>query len=56
MSINKTAKNFYSTITGNYICTAKTIEKTADEMTILATKGNVELVSNRKVQIKDKKV
>jgi hypothetical protein len=56
MAIYKTAKNFCSTIKGDYTCTAKEIEKTSEEVEILAIKGNIELISNRKIIIKDKKV
>ena len=56
MAINKTAKNFYSTIKGDYSLTAKIIEKTSEEVEILATNGDIELISNRKIFIKDKKI
>jgi hypothetical protein len=55
MAINKTAKNMYITIAGDFTRTAKEIEKTSEKITILATKGDIELISNRKVVIKGNK-
>jgi hypothetical protein len=56
MAINKTSKNMYIAIKGDFNRSAKEIEKTSEKVTIIATKGDIELISNRKIIIKDKKV
>ena len=52
MAITKTAKNMTITIKNNYLSISKTFEETAEVVDILATKGNVKLISNKKVIIK----
>jgi hypothetical protein len=56
MGIFKTAKNLTVTIENKHTITAKTIEETAEKVTIVATHGDLSLISNRKIIIKDKKV
>lgn len=55
MAINITAKNLYSKINNNYFSTSKKFEETAERMTIVATKDDVNLISNKKIQIKGNK-
>jgi hypothetical protein len=56
MAINKTAKNLYVTVKNKYTSTARTFKETAEKITIVATEGDLKLISNRKIIIKDKKV
>jgi hypothetical protein len=56
MGIFKTAKNLTVTIENKHTVTAKIIEETAEKVTIVATHGDLNLISNRKIIIKDKKV
>lgn len=55
MAINKTAKNLYIRIKGNYISESKIFLETAEKIEIVATEENLNLTSNKKVQIKGNK-
>jgi hypothetical protein len=52
MVINKTEKNLYVTIKQNYVSQSKIFVETAEKVEIAATKENLTLSSNKKVQIK----
>ncbi|EKT3967465.1 hypothetical protein NTJ12_002556, partial [Flavobacterium psychrophilum] len=54
MAINKTAKNMYINIKGTHTVIAKEIVITAEKVSIIATKGDLTLISNKKVIIKGK--
>lgn len=55
MAINKSAKNLTVKIKNNYFCMAQTIHETAEKVEIIATKENLILNSNKKVQLKGNK-
>jgi hypothetical protein len=55
MAINKTAKNLTVIIKDKHICMAKSIEETAEKVTIVATHDDLNLISNKKVVIKGNK-
>nr|WP_294924762.1 hypothetical protein [uncultured Flavobacterium sp.] len=55
MAINKTAKNLYIRIKDNYLTQSQTFLETSEKIEIVATKGNLILNSNKKVQIKGNK-
>lgn len=52
MAINKSAKNLYIRIKNNYIHQSQIFLETADKVEIVATKENLTLNSNKKVQMK----
>nr|WP_315239268.1 hypothetical protein [uncultured Flavobacterium sp.] len=54
MAINKTAKNIYIKVNGAYTISAGTFIETANKITITATKGNLNLISNKKIIITGK--
>jgi hypothetical protein len=55
MAINKSAKNLYIRIKGNYISQSQTFLETAEKVEIVATKENLNLISSKKVQMKGNK-
>ncbi|MNY52261.1 hypothetical protein D3C86_1879120 [compost metagenome] len=55
MAINKTAKNLYVRIKGNYISESKIFLETAEKIEIVATKENLKLISNKKILMKGNK-
>lgn len=55
MAINKSAKNLYIRIKDNYINLSQTFVETAEKIEIVATKENLNLISNKKVQMKGNK-
>jgi hypothetical protein len=55
MAINKNAKNLYIKLKNNYTCFAQTIYETAEKVEIIATKENLTLISNKKVNLKGNK-
>ncbi len=55
MAINKNAKNLYVKIKHNYTCTAQAIYETAEKVEIIATKENLTLISNKKINLKGNK-
>jgi hypothetical protein len=52
MGIFKTAKNLTVTIENKHTVTAKIIEETAEKVTIVATHGDLNLISNHCCPIK----
>ncbi|SMP37265.1 hypothetical protein [Flavobacterium hercynium] len=55
MAINKSAKNLYVTIKESYFSQSKTFIETSEKVELVATKENLTLSSNKKVQLKGKK-
>jgi hypothetical protein len=55
MAINKTAKNLYIRIKGSYISQSQNFKETAEKIELVATKKNLTLNSNKKVQLKGNK-
>jgi hypothetical protein len=55
MAINKSAKNLYIKVKGNYISQSQTFLETAEKVEIVATKENLTLISNKKIQMKGNK-
>ncbi len=55
MAINKSAKNLYVTIDNKYYSISKTFIETSEKVEIVATKDNLTLVSNKKIQMKGNK-
>jgi hypothetical protein len=55
MAINKNAKNLTVKIKNNYTSMSQTIYETAERVEIIATKENLTLNSNKKVQLKGNK-
>lgn len=55
MAIIKTAEKITIKIKNNYVAFAKTIYETSEKVEIVATKENLTLASNKKIQIKGNK-
>jgi hypothetical protein len=55
MAINKSAKNLNVKIKNNYICLVKEMEETSEKIEIVATKENLTLISNKKINIRGNK-
>lgn len=55
MAINKTARNLNIKIKNSYISLAKTIHEESGKIEIVATKENLTLASNKKINIRGNK-
>jgi hypothetical protein len=55
MAITKTANNITIKVKNNYVATSKTIDENSGKIEIVATKENLTLISNKKINIKGNK-
>lgn len=55
MAITKKAKNIIIKVKNNYVATSKTIDENSGKIEIVATKENLTLVSNKKINIRGNK-
>lgn len=55
MAITKTARNLNVKIKNNYISVVKEINETSEKIEIVATKENLILISNKKINIRGNK-
>ena len=55
MAINKSAKNLNMKIKNNYICLVKVIDERSEKIEIVATKENLTLIANKKINIRGNK-